>query len=622
MKLYNRDLEQIKSKSRESRMQSLVEEVIDFLNNEYGIDRQILQEKAKEISFVERKPNETHFVEYNGQKEEVTTGKEAASFVTHKSQIYNKRQWTFENAIYTSDINSNHTIKHELFHYFSGKLNMEFNDNNIGYDKSGVEIQGYDIEDNLVDSSINAKGLNEGITELLAQKLDKVSTLGNNYAYQVSVADILISNKDKSLIKAYFSENEKDFRSFLEKFDKRQAIISSNDLVNMLASDTFDNLNKDLFKGCIEYTLSFCATKEEFDIEKSRLLSIVENVRIADYKHGTSTKEYLLNTIDTMEKTIEENTNEYDKVIRQGNTQSATLNNQNGNPKMNFVKNFIEAYNNTEQEYQYEKRAQNSLADVKRVHDILKTKGKDGRFTADLDSISVDAQDKSLYNSEEQVCSMARLLKAAELLTNSQKLNPTGRNYLEELTNIPNIEIKLREFLRDSKDKNSYMYHLKQTSKENRMNGNIPSYPLTEAEIEALDTPPVPLFHGMRQEMGVSSLKERMMEEEKDRKKLEEDNEKQKITKKQAIADNDNLMKQKKIFMQSVKNDVAHSEVTINEINDEQQEIAERNEMKRLQIIGCNRTEEQEKRYAELQHIYQTNKNQLNQQMQGNGMNR
>lgn len=74
--------------------------------------------------------------------------------------------------------------------------------------------------------------------------------------------------------------------------------------------------------------------------------------------------------------------------------------------------------------------------------------------------------------------------------------------------------------------------------------------------------------------------------------------------------------------MQSVKNDVAHSEVTINEINDEQQEIAERNEMKRLQIIGCNRTEEQEKRYAELQHIYQTNKNQLNQQMQGNGMNR
>ena len=621
MKLYNRDLEQIKNKSMESRMQSLVEEVIDFLNNEYGIDRQILQEKAKKISFVERKPNETHFVEYKGQKEEVTTGKDAASFVTHKSQIYNKRQWTFENAIYTSDINSNHTIKHELFHYFSGKLNMEFDDNDIGYDKSGVEIQGYDIEDNLVDNSINAKGLNEGITELLAQRLDKVSTLGNSYAYQVSVADILISNKDKSLIKAYFSENEKDFRIFLEEFDKRQAIISSKDLVSMLASDTFGNLNKDLFKGCIEYTLSFCATKEEFDIEKSRLLSIVENVRIADYKHGTSTKEYLLNTIDTMEKTIEENTNEYDKVIRQGNTQSATLNNQNGNFKMNFVKKFIEAYNNTEQEYQYEKRAQNSLTDVKRVHDILKTKGKDGRFTADLDSISVDAQDKSLYNSEEQVCSMARLLKAAELLTNSQKLNPTGRNYLEELTDVPNIGIKLTEFLRDSKDKNSYMYHLKQTSKENRMNGNIPSYPLTEAEIEALDTPPAPLFHGMRQEMGVSSLKAKMMEEEKDRKKLEEDNEKRKITKNQAIADNDNLMKQKK-FIQSVKNDVAHSEVTIDEINDEQQEIVERNEMKRLQFIECNRTEEQEKRYAELQHIYQTNKNQLNQQMQGNEMNR
>ena len=72
MKLYNRELERIENKSRESRMQSLVEEVIDFLSDEYGIDRQILQEKAKEISFVERRPNETHFVEYNGQKEEVT----------------------------------------------------------------------------------------------------------------------------------------------------------------------------------------------------------------------------------------------------------------------------------------------------------------------------------------------------------------------------------------------------------------------------------------------------------------------------------------------------------------------------------------------------------------------
>ena len=622
MKLYNRELERIENKSRESRMQSLVEEVIDFLSDEYGIDRQILQEKAKEISFVERRANETHFVEYNGQKEEVTTGKESASFVTHKSQNYNKGKWTFENAVYTGDINNDHTIKHELFHYFSGKLNMEFNEHNIGYDKSGVEIQGYDREDNVVDSSINAKGLNEGITELLAQKLDKVPTLGNNYAYQVSVADILISNKDKSLIKAYFSSSEKYFRSFLEEFDKRQATISSNDLVSMLASDTFDNFNKDLLKGCLEYTLSFCTIKEEFDKEKNRLFQIVENVRIADYEHGTSIKEYLLSAIDEMEKSIGENTNEYDEVSRQGDTLSSISNSQNENSKMKFVKNFIQAYNNTEQEYQYEKRAKDSLADIKRVHDILNTKGKESRFTADLDDISVDAQNKSLYNTEEQVCSMARLLKAAELLTNSSKLNPTGRNYLEELTNIPNIEIKLRELLRDSKDKNSYMHKLKQTSKENRINGNIPSYPLTEAEIEALDTPPAPLFHGVRQEMGVSPLKAKMIEEEKDRKKLEEDSEKQKITKKQTIEDNDNSKKQKRIPIQSVKNDVAHSGVTNNEINNAQQEIAERNEMKRLQIIGRNRTEEQEKRYAELQHIYQINKNQLNQQMQDNGMNR
>lgn len=47
-----------------------------------------------------------------------------------------------------------------------------------------------------------------------------------------------------------------------------------------------------------------------------------------------------------------------------------------------------------------EKRAKDSLADIKRVHDILNTKGKDSRFTANLDGISVDEQNKSLYNKE------------------------------------------------------------------------------------------------------------------------------------------------------------------------------------------------------------------------------
>lgn len=327
MKLYNRNLEEIKDNSRENRMQALVNQVIDFLTREYSIDKQFLQEKAEKIAFVERESAETYFVEYNGRKDELSNVG-AESFVTHKKQEYDGEKWNFENAIYTSDINKDHTIKHELFHYFSDILSMEFNENGIGYDKSGIKIVGYDKDDKLVDDSIDATGLNEGITELLAQKLDKSSTLQNSYAYQVSIADILINSKNQSLIKAYFSKDENEFKSFLKEFDKRQSTISSKDLVGLLANDSFDNINKDLLKGCLEYTLSFCVSKEEFSMEKNRLIQIVENIGIADYKDGVNTKQYLIDTINEMEQQLERNTleskqnfriNEYGEIIRENN---------------------------------------------------------------------------------------------------------------------------------------------------------------------------------------------------------------------------------------------------------------------------------------------------------------
>ena len=330
MKLYNRDLEQINNSSREKRFLILVTEVINFLNNEYGIDRDFLHKKANEIAFVEREPSESSFVEYNGKKEEVRS-EGAASFVTHKKQEYDGQKWNFENAIYTSDTNSEHTIKHEIFHYFSAVLSVEFNEKGIGYDKSGIELTGYDKSDRVVDSSVKASGLNEGITELLAQKLDNAKTLENSYAYQVSIADILINSKDKSLIKAYFSKDENSFKSFLQEFEKRQNTISSDELVRITPNESFDNLNRDLLKGCIEYSLSFCKTKEDFNIEKNRLLPIIDNIEIAYYQDGKNVKEYLLNAISEIEKNIEEIElsssngiiiNEFDEILRDDNSQN------------------------------------------------------------------------------------------------------------------------------------------------------------------------------------------------------------------------------------------------------------------------------------------------------------
>ena len=67
--------------------------------------------------------------------------------------------------------------------------------------------------------------------------------------------------------------------------------------------------------------------------------------------------------------------------------------------------------------------------------------------------------------------------------------NSYTRNYLEEFTNIPDIEYKLKQMQADFKDENSYMYDLRQRARNNRANGNRPSYPPTPAEIYAADSP-------------------------------------------------------------------------------------------------------------------------------------
>ena len=63
--------------------------------------------------------------------------------------------------------------------------------------------------------------------------------------------------------------------------------------------------------------------------------------------------------------------------------------------------------------------------------------------------------------SQKQVSAMARLLKAAEKLTNDRSLNPEGRDYLAEFSEIPDIDYKLKELRDDLKDEKSYMSELK-----------------------------------------------------------------------------------------------------------------------------------------------------------------
>lgn len=241
-------------------------------------------------------------------------------------------------------------------------------------------------------------------------------------------------------------------------------------------------------------------------------------------------------------------------------------------PKMKFVKGFIQAYDDTEEEYQYEKRANDDVMDIKRLQEIIETNGMNRMLTVDLEGKWIGRpsdEDFKVQYSQKQVSAMVRLLKVAQLLTESTKLNPEGRNYLEEFTNIPDIEYKLKQMQADFKDENSYMYDLRQRARNNRANGNIPSYPPTPAEIYATDNP-------------TPEIQQDTMEQSKN------------------------------ISISNVKSSISKGKVTTQETQSATQDMKKLMEIKRLQIMqrtGQTLTPEQKQLLDE--HIRQTNEAQV-----------
>lgn len=264
-------------------------------------------------------------------------------------------------------------------------------------------------------------------------------------------------------------------------------------------------------------------------------------------------------------------------------------------PKMKFINGFIQAYDDAEEPYQYETRARNDLIDLERIQEIIDTKGLNRMLTLDLEGKWIGRPGEDGFKvqySQKQVSAMARLLKVAQLLTQSKKLNPEGRNYLEEFTNVPDIEYKLKQMIVDLNDKDSYMFELKQKAKENRERGQIPQYPPTQAEIEAADVPPTTLAQGQKQEMGTSQA-----QEEKELKGAEV-----------VVA-----IKEEKI----IESETQKKMYTIDEIN----------EIKRLkfrQQTGQKLTEDEERRIQEYDNLHaqtrDNNKSQQNNQGMGVGL--
>jgi len=277
------------------------------------------------------------------------------------------------------------------------------------------------------------------------------------------------------------------------------------------------------------------------------------------------------------EQAIDSQTKQSEKVLRSNVSDN----------KMRFVRGFIQAYNNTETEHQYEARKNHETRDIQRVQEIIRTNGLNVMLTADLDGNLVETaggEFKRQY-SQKQVSAMAQLLKAAQLLTNDKKLNPSGKNYLEEFSSVPSIESTLKQMKRDFNDKDSYMSRLKKESMVNRLNGTLPNFPKTQGEIDAAssivrdaDGP------ALKQEIGITDEQVEKMKQDEEYARYQADDKKRKASEEEKTESNEQFAQQRKLGINMLKRCLSSSEITTSEVVQTQEEIAERKQMQALSI--------------------------------------
>jgi hypothetical protein len=343
----------------------------------------------------------------------------------------------------------------------------------------------------------------------------------SGYSTMTGYGDILktILGKEDSFFAEYISSKD-----ILKNFDReysdivqdvwgldpkkmsptRCLCIDFNDLVMVKHFDEKIMLKLDeFFAKCYERKVEKSITQGQGTLSKESIEKVLKDIEQFQARLTTNddpkkreqlAHNVVFNNIKTRMNELElqnkQPKSKVDKSIVEPNNSNTIADEQN--KKMKFVNGFIKAYNDTESEYQYEERAKFDSSDVKRVQEIISTNGMNKMLLLDLNGKWIESsedEDKKMQYAEKQVSAMSRLLKAAQLLTQSKKLNPNGKNYLEEFVNVPEIDYKLLQMHEDLKDQNSYIYEMRQRARENRANGTIPSYPKTQTEIDAEDTP-------------------------------------------------------------------------------------------------------------------------------------
>ena len=276
---YNSALEHSDNESFRTRIDALLQKEIDYISSTFGIATLVVRTNCPRLFVVGWKQGQKSYVLFGKEKIEKHDHGDMLAFYRPMFQVNANTmddEWSIDQTIHCSEEVLDHDLAHELLHALSSSSKIYFNENGIAAHKSGLSIKYTNKQQQIVDESYDATGLNEGLTELLAERIEPPKSPQYTYAQAKRIADILLSPFNNKLAQAYFSDNPEDVKEFFNDFDNRQKSVSSKELINLHKEVKYITIN--LLKGCVEYALSFCESPEQQQMEKERLRPIIKQV--------------------------------------------------------------------------------------------------------------------------------------------------------------------------------------------------------------------------------------------------------------------------------------------------------------------------------------------------------
>ena len=91
MIIYNRELEQIEDLETQSKIEQIIKKQVDFLVSNYGMDRQMIENKLRDLSIVEysKRNDKTYLKKINGEIKEFSIRRRSRSILwANRAKLY------------------------------------------------------------------------------------------------------------------------------------------------------------------------------------------------------------------------------------------------------------------------------------------------------------------------------------------------------------------------------------------------------------------------------------------------------------------------------------------------------------------------------------------------------